>query len=221
MPGVVPGGALSVLIALPALAALPFGRRVVAGVPAVPGEAPHREVPGAVALGAVTVLVATAVTVALHDHPSWLPAYVYLAVVGVWLAVIDLRVHRLPDHLVLPSYPVLAGLFGLAALVTAEPDRLLRAGVAAAAVWMIFLGVHCLPRAGLGRGDVKVSGLLGGALGWLGWPSVVFGLFAGVVLGGLWASALLVAGRVGRHDRIAYGPFLLAGTLLAVLGRTG
>ncbi|THJ75108.1 prepilin peptidase, partial [Candidatus Frankia alpina] len=55
------------------------------------------------------------------------------------------------------------------------------------------------------------------ALGWLSWPSVVFGMFAGMVLGGVGAFALLAARRVGWHDHLAYGPFLLAGALLAVL----
>lgn len=208
---------LAALIALPAFAVLPIQRRVVAAVPAAPGASPRRGVPAAGWFGAGTALVIAAVAVALHDHPSWLPAYLYLAVLGTWLAVIDARVHRLPDHLVLPSYPVLAALFGLAALITGDGDRLTRGAVAGAVVLMIFWVLHRLPGAGLGRGDVKLSGLLGGALGWLGWPSVLFGLFVGIVLGGLWALALLAARRVGRHDRVAYGPHLLAGTLLAVL----
>ncbi|MCM3925746.1 prepilin peptidase [Frankia sp. AiPs1] len=213
---------LSLLMALVALAvAMPVGHRVVAGVPAPDGAEPHRAAPGRVALGIATTVVVAAVTTVLHRHPGWLPAYLYLGVVGVWLAAIDVRVHRLPDHLVLPSYSVLAVLFGAAALVDDAPDRLLRAVLAGAACWLAFLALYRLPGAGLGRGDVKLVGLLGGALGWLGWSSVVFGMFAGVVLGGVAALVLLAARRAGWHDRLAYGPFLLTGTLLAVLAGGG
>ncbi|EIV96392.1 prepilin peptidase [Frankia sp. QA3] len=212
------GVGLSALIALVALGvAVPVGRRVVAGVPPPAGHEPRHAAPGTAALGIGTAVVVAAVTAALYRHPGWLPAYLYLSVVGVWLAAVDVRVHRLPDHLVLPSYPVLAALFGIAALVDDAPVRLLRAAIAGAACWLAFLALYRLPGAGLGRGDVKLVGLLGGALGWLGWPNVVFGMFAGVVLGGVAALVLLAARRAGWHDRLAYGPFLLAGTLLAVL----
>ncbi|KJE21300.1 type IV leader peptidase [Frankia torreyi] len=213
---------LSVLIALVALAvAVPVGHRVVAGVLPPDGDEPRHAAPGTAALGIAAAVVVAAVTAALHRHPGWLPAYLYLSVVGVWLAVADLRVHRLPDLLVLPSYPVLAALLGLAALVDGAPGRLLRVAIAGAACWLAFLALYRLPGAGLGRGDVKLVGLLGGALGWLGWPSVVFGMFAGVVLGGVAALVLLAARRARWHDRLAYGPFLLAGTLLAVLAGGG
>ena len=42
-----------------------------------------------------------------------LPAYLYLAAVGLALALIDVDVHKLPDRLTLPSYVVVAGLLGL------------------------------------------------------------------------------------------------------------
>ncbi|CAO5177953.1 Prepilin signal peptidase PulO-like peptidase [Frankia sp. AiPs1] len=226
--------------------ALPVGPRVVAAFPPpvserrprdhldasspVPVPVPVPPVPpepepgtsgrgrtGALPLAGSTVAMVGVVTVVLRGHPSWLPAYAYLAVIGVWLAAIDLRVHRLPDPLVLPSYLVFGLLLGLAAAVDGAPGRLVRAAVAALVCWAAFLALHRLPGGGLGRGDVKLAGLLGLALGWLGWRSVLGGMFAGVVIGGVAALGLLVARRVNRRDRLAYGPFLLAGALLAVV----
>ena len=55
---------------------------------------------------------------ALRFGPSpVLPAFCYLAWVGVPLAVIDARSQRLPDALTLPSYPVALALLGFAALL--------------------------------------------------------------------------------------------------------
>ena len=57
-----------------------------------------------------------------------LPAYLYLGVVGVALASIDLDVHRLPDVLVLPSVPaVLALLLGGVGLAAGSGGRCGRA----------------------------------------------------------------------------------------------
>jgi leader peptidase (prepilin peptidase)/N-methyltransferase len=69
---------------------------------------------------------------------------------------------------------------------------------------------------GLGLGDVKLAGLLGLYLGWLGWRPVLVGTFAGFLLGGLLGVALLAARRAHRRTAIPFGPFMLAGALLAL-----
>ncbi len=56
-----------------------------------------------------------------------LPAYLYLAAVGLALALIDLDCKRLPDALTLPSYPVAAGLLGVAAAAGSDSGSWLRA----------------------------------------------------------------------------------------------
>ena len=56
-----------------------------------------------------------------------LPAYLYLAAVGLALALIDLDCKRLPDALTLPSYPVAAVLLGGAALLGSDSGEFLRA----------------------------------------------------------------------------------------------
>ena len=43
------------------------------------------------------------------------------------------------------------------------------------------------------------------------------GGFAGFLLGGLFAGALLVSRRAGRKHSIPFGPFMIAGAVLAVV----
>jgi leader peptidase (prepilin peptidase)/N-methyltransferase len=161
----------------------------------------------------------------MWDRP-WLPAYLYLTVVGVLLAVVDLRVHRLPDRIVLPSYPILAALFAESYLLAddfdRDPYRLMAAAFGAAVLFVLFGVLHLVRRSGLGRGDVKLVGLLGAALGWLGgMPAAFLGLFLGLLSAGLYATILLATGRARRTDHIAYGPHLLLGAYLAILLTTG
>ena len=70
---------------------------------------------------------------------------------------------------------------------------------------------------GLGWGDVKLSGLLGLYLGWLGVSALVGGLFLGYLLAAATGLTLMAARRATRKSHVAFGPFLLAGTLAAVL----
>jgi leader peptidase (prepilin peptidase)/N-methyltransferase len=70
--------------------------------------------------------------------------------------------------------------------------------------------------AGMGFGDVKLAGVLGLYLGWLGWGQLAVGAFFGFLLGGAWGVALLVAKRASRKSAIPFGPFMLGGALLAV-----
>ncbi len=68
----------------------------------------------------------------------------------------------------------------------------------------------------MGFGDVKLSFSLGVALGWISWGSVFLGLFLGFLLGAV-IGVLLIATRVrSRRDHVPFGPFLAAGTVLAI-----
>jgi len=133
-------------------------------------------------------------------------AWLVVLAVGVPLAAIDLDRRRLPDLLVLPALVLLGGL----AAVAGE-GRALLAGVATFAVYAV---LAVLPRGGLGFGDVKLAGVLGLALGLLGWGAVVRGTALAFTIGGVAALALLVTGRARRDTQLPFGPCLLAGALL-------
>lgn len=149
---------------------------------------------------------------------SWhLPAYLYLVAVGVALAVIDIDVHRLPDLLTLPSYAALAALFGLACVVSGQWGALGRAFTCGIALFVAYYLVALAAPSGMGFGDVKFAGVLGIALGFAGWSVAVTGTLLGFVFGGVVSAVLLIFGWIKRHTRIAFGPFMFAGALAALL----
>ena len=99
---------------------------------------------------------------------AWeLPAYLYLAGIGVALAAIDLDTRRLPDAIVLPSYAVGGALLGLASLAEHDGAAALRALGGGVALWAFYLVLRVVKPSGMGLGDVKLSGVLGGYLAWL------------------------------------------------------
>ena len=97
-----------------------------------------------------------------------LPAFCYLAGIGVPLAVIDARCRRLPDALTLPSYPIALALLGSPRCCSRGGRQFLTALLGLALAWAFFLLQVLIYPAGLGWGDVKLAGLLGLYLGWLG-----------------------------------------------------
>lgn len=146
-----------------------------------------------------------------------LPAFLFLAAVGIALALIDIDVKRLPDVLTLPSYPVVGVLMGVAALTGSDSGDVVRALLGGAAMFAFYFALCFAYPAGMGFGDVKLSGVLGLATAWVGWGAWAVGLFGGFLFGGLWGIALILAKRGGRKSKVPFGPFMLVGALLGVL----
>ena len=146
-----------------------------------------------------------------------LPAYLYLAAVGLALALIDLDCKRLPDALTLPSYPVAAALLGIAALAGSDSGSFVRALLGGAAMYALYFALCFAYPAGMGFGDVKLAGVLGTYTAWLGWGTWAVGVFLGFLLGGVFGVALLLAKKGGRKTAVPFGPFMLLGVLVAVL----
>ena len=157
-------------------------------------------------------------------------ACAYFAVMAARLTVIDVRHHLLPNRIIFPSYAV-AGvlLLGAAAFGAAAPGGAgadgaglfgvpgLRVLAGGAALWLFYFVLRAVYPPGMGFGDVKLAGVLGMYLGFLGWAHVFTGTFAAFLFGGLWGVALLVFRRGTLKSDIPFGPFMLAGAAAAML----
>jgi Flp pilus assembly protein protease CpaA len=60
--------------------------------------------------------------------------------------------------------------------------------------------------AGMGWGDVKLAGLLGGVLAYLSWSALLIGAFGAFLLGAVVGVAVMAAGRGGRKTALPFGP---------------
>lgn len=145
-----------------------------------------------------------------------LAAFLYLAAISVALALIDLDTHRLPNSIVLPAYPVGATLLIGGALVAGQPERLVSAAAGGVGLFVLYLAMASLYRGGMGFGDVKLAGVLGMYLGWLGWGALAVGAFGAFLLGGAFSLALLLLRRAHRRTAIPFGPWMLLGAWVGV-----
>lgn len=144
-------------------------------------------------------------------------AFCVLGALGIGLAAIDLQVQRLPDRLTLPAYPATLALLAVAALLGHDGWPLARAVFGGLALGGAYLLLGLIRPGGIGGGDIKLAGLTGLALGWLGWRAVFGGAALGFVLAAVAGLALLAARRITLRSHISFGPFLIGGALLAML----
>jgi leader peptidase (prepilin peptidase)/N-methyltransferase len=143
-------------------------------------------------------------------------AFLWLAGASVALAVIDLEHHRLPNAIVLPSYAVGGALLAASSILVGDWEAIVRAAIGLASLFAFYLIAALSYPGGMGFGDVKLAGVLGLYLAWLGWGEFAVGAFAAFLLGGVFAVVLLVTRRVHRTVGIPFGPWMLAGTWVGV-----
>jgi len=183
---------------------------------------PLVELAGALAVVGVALWSAPTIVHAVGTGPTvaailQLVAYAYLAAITIALALIDIDVHRLPDALVLPAYAVGAVLLGVAALLRGDMGALIRLAAGAAILFAFYLVLALISPRGMGMGDVKLAGVLGLFLGFLGWGPMAVGAVAGFVLGGVFALVLIVLRRARRGSGIPFGPWMLAGAWVGIV----
>ncbi|WP_406240720.1 prepilin peptidase [Streptomyces anulatus] len=196
--------------AVPGAAPAEAGR--VAGTPA-PG--PVAYAPGVLA-PLVTVVACVALAAATGARPE-LIGWLALTPVAVLLAVVDRRVHRLPDPLTLPLAAAVVLLLGGAALLPGHAGSWTSGLLGGLALGGFYFLLFLINPNGMGFGDVKLALALGVALGWYGWTVLFVGGFAGFLFGALYGLALVLLRRAGRRTGIPFGPFMLGGALTGLL----
>lgn len=180
-------------------------------------KVPYQEIAAAPRLSLWLVLTGCALGAITGVAIGWssnLWPWGYLIPLGVVLSYIDLRTRLLPTRLIAPSYALMVALIGVAAVFDHRTDILIRAGIGWIAVGGLYLMLWLIAPRGVGYGDVRFSGLLGLALGCVGWPAIVVGAWFGFLLGGL--SGLALRPFTGLKMN-AHGPAMVVGAVIGVV----
>ncbi|WP_025620578.1 prepilin peptidase [Salinispora cortesiana] len=220
------GGALAGLALPYAYTWLAANPPAIGGLPTSEmGASASRRVPArsALRLLAVSELCGIGLAVAsaglvwlLRDAPGGLPLLaVWLVVIhaGVLLAAVDVAVRRLPTPVISVAALTVGVVLAGQAATTGQARTLVTAALAAAALGGLYLALVLVAGSGMGLGDVRLAALLGAALGAISWPAVLLGGLLPFVLAVPEALARLA---LRRARSIAFGPYLVAGALIAV-----
>ena len=155
--------------------------------------------------------------VAARATSGWeLAALVWLVLVAVPLALIDVAVHRLPDPLTAAAFTGTLALLAVAALAGHQPGRLAHAAIGAAILACFYLALWLIRPDGMGLGDAKLAASIGLVLGWTSWQALLTGTFTGLMLAAVYGGVLIAAHRASRTSQLPLGPFILLGALAAI-----
>jgi leader peptidase (prepilin peptidase)/N-methyltransferase len=141
---------------------------------------------------------------------------------SIALVRVDLARHRLPDVVVGPFVLGAAVLLLLPTIADGAWSDYGRAWAAAGVLFVGYLVLAIISPAGMGMGDVKLAPAIGLYVGWLGWSWVLVGTMAGFVLAALVGVAMVARsrsrGREAWQQALPFGPFMVAGVAVAVVG---
>lgn len=142
----------------------------------------------------------------------WLSVGMILLVIFI----IDLRLMIIPDTLTVALLVIV--LLYRVGLVTAGIMQVPDFGMAMLTMigaTAFFFGIWLLTRGrGMGFGDVKLAAPLGLLLGW---PAAIVWLFSAFIIGGVVGVGLLCAKKAKMKQAVPFGPFLILGTLIALI----
>ena len=155
--------------------------------------------------------------VAARLGEDWaLPAFLVLTAGLIALSLIDLDTFKLPRGIIYVTGAISVVLLGAAAAIEGDTRGIVEALAGAAIAFAVLFVIHVISPKGMGFGDVRLAALLGLFLGWMELPMVGVGLFLAFLLASVVGIALMALRRKGRKDRVPFGPFLAAGTMLAI-----
>lgn len=124
----------------------------------------------------------------------------------VVITMIDLEHKIIPDKITLPGI-----VFGLAAGTYLNDFWTSTAGLLTGGG--LFYAIAALSRGGMGGGDIKFIAAAGALLGW---KKILLVIFLASLLGSIVGLTLIALHRKNRKSQIPFGPYLAAGTLIAI-----
>ena len=176
------------------------------------GHSTGRTVGAAVVTGALWAAVAH-----LFGPHVLVTPYLVFVTLAVAVSVTDLTHRLVPRTLI---YGALALIVPLLVVVSAVNHTWYDLGTAAlcgAAGFAVFFAIWFLVPKGMGFGDVRLAGVIGLTVGYLGPVHAYMAFLSGFVLGLLFGVVLMVGSSTGRKTRIPFAPALAAGATFAIL----
>ena len=123
----------------------------------------------------------------------------------------------LPIRIVYPTLVLAAPFLVVAAAVDGRWTELTHAVVGGVVAFLAFCVIRFVYPAGMAFGDLRLAGIIGVFLGWLGYGVLFFGFFAAFLSASVIGIGLIVARRATRKTAVPFGVFLALGAVFAVL----
>lgn len=136
-----------------------------------------------------------------------LPLAVFL-LFGLWLSIIDIRSHRLPNQVVAAMTLISLMVQVAIALTQSQLDRLIAGLVTALITTLVYVLLYVCSRGSMGMGDVKFAFPLGLAIGWYNPEQWLPAIFITFCLAGIVALTGIALKRTSWKSALALGPYM-------------
>ena len=169
-------------------------------------------------LATATVLLCGVVTAGITARVPItvaVPAFWFFGNLGICLAIIDVRHHRLPHVLTGGMTAVSLLCFTSATVINGNMSPLLRAILASLVAASLLLTIALTFPGQLGLGDVALAGAMMLNLGWLSLATAVSGLLIGLAIQAV--IGMVARARKPRIGAIAMGPAFIVGWFIALM----
>lgn len=150
------------------------------------------------------VEVLTGITFVLTNYTMW-------GIMACFIVIFfsDLKYHLISDYVLLAL--IIFSLLSKVNIYSQIPESLASALIVSAPIFIIYF----LSRErAMGQGDVYLSAIVGFLLGW---RAGFIGLYISFVTGAIFGLALIVLHRKKLESKIAFGPFIIFGTITMIL----
>lgn len=129
---------------------------------------------------------------------------------AVLISVIDIRVRMIPNEAVF-----LLAAVGLVLLITTgNVEGIFQAAISMFFVMFVFIALgSAMGSESIGAGDVKLAGAMALVLGF---PQIMYGLIGMSGMLVIWIGTGLLLKKLTLKSSLAFGPFMMSGTVLAV-----
>ncbi|MCW5787961.1 MAG: prepilin peptidase [Nitrospira sp.] len=143
-------------------------------------------------------------------------AYVYAGLFSALIVITgtDLSHTMIPDAVTVPA--IVIGLLCAAVILPiGVVDSLLGVVLGGGLLWALaWASPYVFGKEGMGGGDIKLMAMVGA---FIGWKPALLAIMIGSFLGSVVGVGLMALGIMRRDQYIPFGPFLAAGSLLALL----
>lgn len=204
-------------------AKVPVDGAEAAAAEPLPPPAPYLPPPPGVLEHVASVLVTAflfgAAAVRFGPQPA-LAAYCVLFAGLVAVSIADIRVGLVPRKLLYPTLVLMVIALVAASAVSGEYHRLVQAAVGGAAAFAVFFAIWFVAPRSMGMGDVRLAGVIGVGLGWIGYRQLYLGFLVGLIVGVIIGVVKMLVQGSGRKTALPFGPALAVGAVVGVLWGT-